>query len=72
MHLTADRVNLEELTKMGLVKGDIEEMMKERLGALFMPHGLGHFMGHDVHDVGGYPTVSLLYFSLFSKTNKCT
>jgi len=56
MHLTADRVNLEELTKMGLVKGDIEEMMKERLGALFMPHGLGHFMGHDVHDVGGYPT----------------
>lgn len=55
MHLTADRVHLEELTKMGLVKGDIDEMMACRLGALFMPHGLGHFMGHDVHDVGGYP-----------------
>merc|ERR1719427_2021241 len=45
MHLLADRVHLEELTKMGLIKGDVEEMMKVRLGALFMPHGLGHFMG---------------------------
>jgi len=54
MHLLTDRVHLEELTKIGLIKGDIEEMMKVRLGALFMPHGLGHLMGLDVHDVGGY------------------
>lgn len=55
MHLLADRVHLEELVKCGILKGDVEEMMKVRLGALFMPHGLGHFMGLDVHDVGGYP-----------------
>lgn len=55
MHLLADRVQLEELKKLGLIQGDVDEMMKVRLGAVFMPHGLGHFMGIDTHDVGGYP-----------------
>uniref|UniRef100_H2ZPX9 Xaa-Pro dipeptidase n=1 Tax=Ciona savignyi TaxID=51511 RepID=H2ZPX9_CIOSA len=55
MHLLADRVQLEELVKIGILHGDVDEMMAVRLGAVFMPHGLGHFMGHDVHDVGGYP-----------------
>lgn len=59
MHLLADRVHLEELKKLGLLKGDVEEMMKVRLGAVFMPHGLGHFMGVDTHDVGGYPEVCI-------------
>ncbi|RWS08883.1 xaa-Pro dipeptidase-like protein, partial [Dinothrombium tinctorium] len=54
MHLLADRTHLEELKKHGLLIGDVEEMMKQRLGAIFMPHGLGHFMGIDTHDVGGY------------------
>ncbi|VDI72961.1 Xaa-Pro dipeptidase [Mytilus galloprovincialis] len=55
MHLLADRTHLEELKRLGLVTGDVDEMMKVRLGAVFMPHGLGHFMGLDTHDVGGYP-----------------
>ena len=58
MHKLAERVELEELKKAGLLHGEVEEMMKVRLGAVFMPHGLGHFMGKDVHDVGGYPEVS--------------
>ncbi|KAG8226650.1 hypothetical protein J437_LFUL005302 [Ladona fulva] len=55
MHLLANRVMLIELEKAGIVQGDIDEMMKANLAAVFQPHGLGHFMGCDVHDVGGYP-----------------
>ncbi|CAF90443.1 unnamed protein product, partial [Tetraodon nigroviridis] len=55
MHRLADRVHLEELVKMGVLTGSVEDMMKVHLGAVFMPHGLGHLLGIDVHDVGGYP-----------------
>lgn len=55
MHRLADRVHLEELVKIGILKGDVDQMMKVHLGAVFMPHGLGHLLGIDVHDVGGYP-----------------
>uniref|UniRef100_A0A6I8NAU7 Xaa-Pro dipeptidase n=1 Tax=Ornithorhynchus anatinus TaxID=9258 RepID=A0A6I8NAU7_ORNAN len=55
MHRLADRVHLEELTKIGILKGSVDDMVKVHLGAVFMPHGLGHFLGIDVHDVGGYP-----------------
>ncbi|KAM6430003.1 xaa-Pro dipeptidase isoform 2-T2 [Liasis olivaceus] len=55
MHRLADRVHLEELTKIGILQGNVDDMVKVHLGAIFMPHGLGHFLGIDVHDVGGYP-----------------
>ena len=39
----------------GILRGSVDEMMSVNLaGRLFQPHGLGHFMGCDVHDVGGY------------------
>jgi len=56
MHLLSERVSLEALKAAGLLVGDVDEMMKVRLGAVFQPHGLGHFLGLDVHDVHGYPT----------------
>lgn len=55
MHRVADRIHLEELTRIGILKGNVEDMIKAHMGAVFMPHGLGHFLGIDVHDVGGYP-----------------
>uniref|UniRef100_A0A670K283 Xaa-Pro dipeptidase n=1 Tax=Podarcis muralis TaxID=64176 RepID=A0A670K283_PODMU len=55
MHRLADRIHLEELTKIGILRGNVDDMVKVHLGALFMPHGLGHLLGIDVHDVGGYP-----------------
>ncbi len=57
MHRLADRVQLEELRAAGLVQGEIEDMVKVHMGAVFFPHGLGHFMGIDTHDVGGFPEV---------------
>uniref|UniRef100_A0A915DXR2 Peptidase M24 domain-containing protein n=2 Tax=Ditylenchus dipsaci TaxID=166011 RepID=A0A915DXR2_9BILA len=54
MHELAEKVILTDLKAVGVVQGDVDEMVKARLGAIFMPHGLGHFMGMDVHDCGGY------------------
>ena len=38
----------------GSVDSTIERMIDVDLGAIFMPHGMGHFLGIDTHDVGGY------------------
>ena len=50
-HLAAVRHMLENLSQLGLVKGDIDSMVADGIGGLFMPHGLGHNMGLDVHDM---------------------
>jgi len=56
MHRLAERVILEELIKKGLLKNEpLDNMLKVHLGSYFMPHGLGHLLGCDTHDVGGYP-----------------
>ncbi|RNA11856.1 Xaa-Pro [Brachionus plicatilis] len=55
MHLLADRVILEDLKAAGLLVGEVNEMLEHRISALFFPHGLGHMLGIDTHDVGGYP-----------------
>ena len=54
MHKLAEEIILTGLLELGCVKGDVKEMIEKRVGYLFMPHGLGHLMGIDVHDVGGY------------------
>ncbi|CDW86992.1 peptidase d [Stylonychia lemnae] len=54
MHLLAERIILTGLRDLGLVSGDIEEMIEGRVGYIFMPHGLGHLIGVEVHEVGGY------------------
>merc|ERR1712086_401240 len=54
MHLLSERVLLEGLKELGLVSGDIDEMLEARLGFIFQAHGLGHLIGLDVHDTGGY------------------
>jgi Xaa-Pro dipeptidase len=55
MHRLTQKVIAEHLLAMGLLRGSLDELLARHVPALFMPHGLGHLMGLDVHDVGGYP-----------------
>eukprot|EP00933_Yihiella_yeosuensis_P062450 TRINITY_DN65408_c0_g1_i1.p1 TRINITY_DN65408_c0_g1~~TRINITY_DN65408_c0_g1_i1.p1 ORF type:complete len:652 (-),score=92.84 TRINITY_DN65408_c0_g1_i1:224-2179(-) len=59
MHELAYRVMCERLLEAGLLVGNINAMMAANVGAVLMPHGLGHMMGIDTHDVGGYPKGAL-------------
>lgn len=54
MHKLANRVMLQRLKEGGLLKGDVDGMMSVGLNGVFQPHGLGHLIGLDVHDVGSY------------------
>jgi Xaa-Pro aminopeptidase len=51
IHLQTAAVIANGLKTMGLMKGDVETAVKEGAHALFFPHGLGHMMGLDVHDM---------------------
>ncbi|MDR1671481.1 MAG: aminopeptidase P family protein [Alistipes sp.] len=51
VHLAASRVLLEGLHSLGLVRGNIDDAVAAGAHSLFMPHGLGHQMGLDVHDM---------------------
>ena len=56
MHLLAEKTIINGLQKLQLLSQDysVEEMVNNRVGYYFMPHGLGHLMGLETHDVGGY------------------
>ncbi|MCX6257825.1 MAG: aminopeptidase P family protein [Bacteroidia bacterium] len=51
VHLQAARVIAGGLKDLGLMKGDIDEAVAAGAHAMFFPHGLGHMMGLDVHDM---------------------
>jgi Xaa-Pro aminopeptidase len=51
VHFMACRIIASGLKDLGLMKGDVDEAVAAGAHALFMPHGLGHMMGLDVHDM---------------------
>ena len=51
IHIAAAARMLDGLKALGLVTGRIDDMVNEGIAGLFMPHGLGHNMGIDVHDM---------------------
>ncbi len=54
VHLKSCKVIASGLKDLGLMRGDIDEAVAAGAHALFMPHGLGHMMGLDVHDMENY------------------
>jgi Xaa-Pro aminopeptidase len=51
IHMTAATVLTQGLVNIGILKGDVEELVEMDAHALFFPHGVGHLMGLDVHDM---------------------
>lgn len=55
VHALAHRIAIRGLLKLGILRGDEDELFAKRVSVAFFPHGLGHYLGMDTHDTGGNP-----------------
>ena len=53
VHFEVCRQMIDRLKDLGLMKGNTDDALANGAHAMFMPHGLGHMMGMDVHDMEG-------------------
>ena len=61
VHFAVCRLMTERLKDLGLMKGDTDEAVAAGAHAMFLPHGLGHMMGMDVHDMEGLGQIYVGY-----------
>lgn len=61
VHLHAAKVITQGLKDLGLMKGDVDAAVKAGAHAMFFPHGLGHMMGLDVHDMEDLDQINVGY-----------
>ncbi|MGX3067311.1 Xaa-Pro aminopeptidase [Ursidibacter arcticus] len=50
----AIRIMTEGMVRLGILKGDVDKLIEEKAYKAYYMHGLGHWLGLDVHDVGDY------------------
>ncbi|NOY94035.1 MAG: M24 family metallopeptidase, partial [Deltaproteobacteria bacterium] len=51
VHLAAARATTRGLVELGVLEGDVDELVEDGVHALLFPHGVGHLLGLDVHDM---------------------
>ncbi len=61
VHFAACRTIFEGMKGMGIMKGDTDEALAAGAHAMVMPHGIGHMMGMDVHDMENLGEVEVGY-----------
>ena len=61
VHLEVCKLLAENIKKLGLMKGEVEDIVSAGAHALFMPHGLGHMMGMTVHDMENFGEINVGY-----------
>ncbi|MFN7591112.1 MAG: aminopeptidase P family protein [Planctomycetota bacterium] len=54
VHMLAARVLTDGLVQMGLMKGNVDALVENGAHAMFFPHGTGHLLGLDVHDLEAF------------------
>lgn len=70
VHMETSRVLVEGLKALGIMKGDVAEAVANGAQALFQPHGLGHMMGLDVHDMEDLGENYVGYDDEFSRSDQ--
>lgn len=54
LHMISSRVIADGLAQLGILKGNADDLVESGAHALFFPHGVGHLIGIDVHDMEGF------------------
>jgi Xaa-Pro aminopeptidase len=70
VHLQICKVLAQGLVELGLMHGNIEEIVSEGAHAIFFPHGLGHLVGLDVHDMEDLGENNVGYNDQVKRSNK--
>ena len=70
VHLHTAKILVIKMKELGLMKGDVDDAVKEGAHALFFQHGLGHMMGLDVHDMENFGEEYVGYTDTLKKSTQ--